>query len=688
MEYLRKTLHLHNAPDKPAITESVSYRYDRHDQLVAEFYRLNGESSPVLCTYTYDDFGRLLRKAVGGETVTYEYNVRDWPTVISSSKFKEYMIYASVPSGVSVAPPSLCYNGNLSGVRYKYGAGILCGFDYTYDNMNRLIKSRYGDNPSMGSGRNNAYTEEFTYDCMGNVTSLTRNGFRDDGTCGVIDELAHFYNGNQLMCVENYQAGAHYAGAFSYQDNDDSGEEYAYDKNGNLVKNLDRNISSIQYNTLNLPTRITTKDQNTYEAEYTYDGQGRKLRATYQKKVMDIVAPARPLTKTLAMSSRFEGLGNSRVRPETIIQDTIIHGVPIADYSEFSQTDYCGNIIYRGNRATVLNAHGYTNIDTDAATGESTATHYYYLKDHLGNNRVVFRDDGLVVQENHYYAYGNLTADCYGTDAQQYKYNGKELDRKLGIDLYDYGARWYDATGRLGFTTMDPLYEEDYSVSPYVYCRDNPIKYVDKMGLAPGDFFESVDAAAIDFGMYYNGISILQNKEYASSIYFVVNKNNKIGFTYTVANPGTQDTSIHSAPPKGAFVAALAHTHGGYDPKYRNNDFSGLWRSNAITAEEYKDRAPRMNQKQKKRDIGNSNKRGLPSYLATPNGTLQKYNPRTGEVSIISTELPSDANDPTRKNHNSPESTTTHINTNTNNLNIFNLLLVKEFFNYITNLSR
>ena len=83
----------------------------------------------------------------------------------------------------------------------------------------------------------------------------------------MIDELAHFYNGNQLMCVENYQAGAHYAGAFSYQDNDDSGEEYGYDKNGNLVKNLDRNISSIQYNTLNLPTRITTKDQNTYEAE-------------------------------------------------------------------------------------------------------------------------------------------------------------------------------------------------------------------------------------------------------------------------------------------------------------------------------------------------------------------------------------------------------------------------------------
>ena len=256
-----------------------------------------------------------------------------------------------------------------------------------------------------------------------------------------------------------------------------------------------------------MPTRITTKDQNTYEAEYTYDGQGRKLRATYQKKVMDIVAPARPLTKTLAMSSRFEGLVNSRVRPETIIQDTIIHGAPIGDYSEFSQTDYCGNIIYRGNRATVLNAHGYTNIDTDAATGESTATHYYYLKDHLGNNRVVFRDDGLVVQENHYYAYGNLTADSNGSDAQQYKYNGKELDRKLGIDLYDYGARWYDATGRLGFTTIDPLCEEDYSVSPYVYCANNPVNSIDPTGL---DYWSTNDPYEINRFLqnWHNGSEI------------------------------------------------------------------------------------------------------------------------------------------------------------------------------------
>ena len=132
---------------------------------------------------------------------------------------------------------------------------------------------------------------------------------------------------------------------------------------------------------------------------------------------MDIVAPARPLTKTLAMSSRFEGLGNSKVRPETIIQDTIIHGAPIGDYSEFSQTDYCGNIIYRGNRATVLNAHGYTNIDTDAATGESTAMHYYYLKDHLGNNRVVFRDDGTCDVNDelaHFYNGNQLVCDATG----------------------------------------------------------------------------------------------------------------------------------------------------------------------------------------------------------------------------------------------------------------------------------
>ena len=95
----------------------------------------------------------------------------------------------------------------------------------------------------------------------------------------------------------------------------------------------------------------------------------------------------------------------------------------------------------------------------------------------------------------------------YILDTQQYKYNGKELDRKLGIDLYDYGARWYDATGRLGFTTMDPLCAEDYSVSPYVYCANNPVNSIDPTGL---DYWSTNDPYEINrfLQSWHNGSEI------------------------------------------------------------------------------------------------------------------------------------------------------------------------------------
>jgi RHS repeat-associated protein len=72
---------------------------------------------------------------------------------------------------------------------------------------------------------------------------------------------------------------------------------------------------------------------------------------------------------------------------------------------------------------------------------------------------------------------------------QPYKYNGKELDTKAGLNRYDYGARHYDAAlGR--FTTQDPLAEKYYSTSPYGYCLNNPVKFVDPDGKVVSPYFD------------------------------------------------------------------------------------------------------------------------------------------------------------------------------------------------------
>ncbi|MDU1893108.1 MAG: RHS repeat-associated core domain-containing protein, partial [Dysgonomonas sp.] len=108
-------------------------------------------------------------------------------------------------------------------------------------------------------------------------------------------------------------------------------------------------------------------------------------------------------------------------------------------------------------------------------------TYHFYAANHLGNNHIVADASGTVTQMNHYYPFGTAFAETSKEeqDKQPYKYNGKELDQRLGLKLYDYSARhkW-----DFGFTTVDPHAENYYSWSPYVYCANNPINSIDPTG--------------------------------------------------------------------------------------------------------------------------------------------------------------------------------------------------------------
>jgi len=86
--------------------------------------------------------------------------------------------------------------------------------------------------------------------------------------------------------------------------------------------------------------------------------------------------------------------------------------------------------------------------------------------------------------------------DIYISGTNPYLYNGKEIDRMNGLNENDYGGRWYDAAvGRL--PTPDPLCEKYYSISPYAYCLNNPMRFIDKNGKLPGDIFKSPQYAAL-----------------------------------------------------------------------------------------------------------------------------------------------------------------------------------------------
>ncbi len=104
------------------------------------------------------------------------------------------------------------------------------------------------------------------------------------------------------------------------------------------------------------------------------------------------------------------------------------------------------------------------------------------MQDHQGNNRVVVDQTGQKEEVNHYYPFGGTFASAEKS-IQPYKYNGKELDTKNGLNWYDYGARYYDvAIGR--WNAVDPLAEKYYGISPYAYCVNNPISLIDPDGKA------------------------------------------------------------------------------------------------------------------------------------------------------------------------------------------------------------
>ncbi len=152
-------------------------------------------------------------------------------------------------------------------------------------------------------------------------------------------------------------------------------------------------------------------------------------------------------------------------------------GYYVGEEEDSTVIDYCGNCIYEnGTLKTILVEGGYITFDSS-----NQPVYHFYLQDHLGNNRVVANASGQVEQVNHYYPYGGLMAESTGGDVQRYKYNGKELDRMLGLDWFDYGARHYDGALTM-WRTMDPLCEKYYGISPYVYCGNNPINALDLDG--------------------------------------------------------------------------------------------------------------------------------------------------------------------------------------------------------------
>ena len=410
--------HSHTASGKSTRTEVYTYSYDHADRVSKVEHTLGG-TKITLADYTYDSFGRLSTKSLHGSAankLTYAYNLRSWLTGITSTRFTQNLYYNT---GVGTAR----YNGSISSMTWKSGnESTVRGYKFTYDGLDRMLNATYGETAGISTNANR-FSENVTgYDKNGNIKGLQRYGQLSSAAYGMIDNLTLTLNGNQLNRVDDAVTASAYNGDFEFKNGANAADEYSYDANGNLTKDLNKGISGITYNFLNLPNAVTFSDGSTIT--YTYGADGTKLRTVHK-------------------------IGSTT-----------------------TTTDYCGNVIYEnGVQKLLLTEEGYITL--------SDSKYHYYLKDHQGNNRVVISQSGTVEETSHYYPFGGVFASA--GNVQPYKYNGKELDTKKGLNWYDYGARHYDAVlGR--FITVDALYDKHFKVSPYVYCGNEPVGRIDPDG--------------------------------------------------------------------------------------------------------------------------------------------------------------------------------------------------------------
>lgn len=311
------------------------------------------------------------------------------------------------------------YNGNIASTENFYGDYEEAGsYAYEYDVLNRMTKATFSNN--------NKYSEEADYDDNSNILHLKRWGKHNDGNYKKIDDLTYSYLGNQLSNIEDKAGQLVYDGSFDFKESGTS-ENYAYNTNGSMTFDPNKGLT-IDYSDMGHPKKMTFNNGNT--TEYTYSIEGEKLKVEWNT--------------ANTTTNRVEYVG------PFILKDGKLDA-----------------FLFAGGIATIAN---------------NQATFHFYIKDHLGSNRIVVSEDGTIKQKLYYYPFGGLYGDvCVNPEFQRYKYNGKEYDHQHGLDLLDYGARMYNPVIG-GWHSIDPSAEKYYHLSPYCYCGNNPINAIDLDG--------------------------------------------------------------------------------------------------------------------------------------------------------------------------------------------------------------
>lgn len=461
-----------------SVSESVENTYDRSGRLTRTDYAVN-DSLSTDWRYEYDELGRISGKSIdGGLThAKYRYNLQGWITRIEDVDFVQNLYYESFMGNYG----KVRYNGNISAMNWTYRTDtdtIVNGYRFTYDAYDRLASAYSVTGSDFSSGR---YHVEYEYDKHGNMVNLYRNG----GRGGMIDEMNWFYEGNRVVEITDMVGEQGRYDMKEYRDYNHNGLDYFYDSNGNMTADLDRDIVAIRYNLLNQPDTVQFRNGSAIVNYYTADGK--RTGSKYLTPLTTVVIPAGQTfgstSGTAAMSSHVTARrGSLEYAGADFESDTLIRIHNGDGYLDCSEQDFRYFVRdYQGNIRTVYGSalKNLKFIEIDKPPRHLATVPFDWFD--RGDMQYIELQKTVTYQRMQYYPFGLPYEAHYQPEEQPYKYGGKGFIELHGYDSYDFDARmYYPALCR--FMTMDPLCEKYYSISPYAYCNNNPVKYIDSDG--------------------------------------------------------------------------------------------------------------------------------------------------------------------------------------------------------------
>jgi len=278
------------------------------------------KAEQLVAEYQYDKLGKLKKKILapqynsnaGLETENFEYNIRGWMLGMNreyakdndnSNYFGFDLGYDKTNNGIigNKSYTKAEYNGNIAGMVWKSrGDEEKRKYDFDYDAANRLMKADFTQYTNsafnqtadvkfdvlMGDGStlsNGDLDPTKAYDDNGNIKQMQQWGFRIN-TSFLIDNLIYSYisGSNKLKLVTDISNDfGSKLGDFKYDPSTKTNTDFTYDDNGNLTTDVNKNLTSIDYNFLNLPSLITKPspvDAGGGTITYIYDAAGKKLQ--------------------------------------------------------------------------------------------------------------------------------------------------------------------------------------------------------------------------------------------------------------------------------------------------------------------------------------------------------------------------------------------------------------------------